>query len=326
MAQGIEEASSALLQGGAGAEEVKPSDASAASGRAQPAPSASQVDTAVTGTEASSSAHVEQPSCGGDGSSVGSGAVAALSDAMRAAKTESVGDSELGEFSSDEGSRAQPRMHEEEHSSLDSCKLHTVMTIRLRASRFSQELVVCSRVKIDAVLDHVAMLLSVTPHRLCLLRNGALVGTWRTVGEYAETVRDSVFEEDWLVATWPLSTSPKEYKLIAGPDVQLSSEVLSCESDDPLLGAQELDLMDDAVFQAALSESLLPEPETEQLMMYEHDHDVLTVQIRRQRDDFVMHCARGVLLETCAPALPRRRESPSKRSCCMRPYKKETLS
>ena len=279
------------LRGGAGDDAAKPSEPDVVS-QEDNAPLASWKEAAVSGTEVSSSACV-QWSCGSDsGRGVNSGVAVERSPADRASDAPSLGDSELGEFSADEETTDPHLTLEEAPTSCIACK-RAVMTVRLRASRFVQELRVCHAVKIDVILEHVALLLSVTPHRLCLLHGGALVGTWGTLRDYAETIKNPVSEEYWLVATWPLSTSPKEYRLRMGPAVQMPVEVLSCDKRDTSPIPQDLDFMEDDVFQAALSETILPDPAEEQYMMHENDYDVLTVKIRRQRDDFLVHCSRG---------------------------------
>ena len=150
---------------------------------------------------------------GGDVGSGDSGVAVAL--AMRSRNSDS---SEQGEVptasESDERSRTLVR------------KDHRC--IHVRATRFSQDVTTCPHLQVESLLAHVALVLNVSPQKICFVHRHALVGTWGTIEEYYDMTGPCDPEEPWLVATWPISSSPKEYKLKHAPLVHLEAEEIAC--------------------------------------------------------------------------------------------------
>ena len=125
------------LRGGAGEDAVKPSERDVVS-QEDIAPLASRKEVAVSGTEASPSAHVQRSSGSDSGGGADSDVAVMRSPAGGDSNAISLGGSQLGEFSADE-ERAESHPTLKETSTLcDVCTKHAVMSIRLRASRFVQ--------------------------------------------------------------------------------------------------------------------------------------------------------------------------------------------
>ena len=162
----------------------------------------------------------------------------------------------------------------------------SVRVINLIASRFTMRVETCQHVRADAIYTLVAMTLKTQPWRVALLNKAEQVSRGQNV--FCEGEKGW----SWVVASLPLTTTPKDFKLRIKAQVDLGTRDERCS----LCKGQHSD-SDDATASVLLEDALrehLGSEERETQEMQQNDCNVQLVHVRGGSSVSLYQCAHGI--------------------------------